>query len=461
MLQAFQGGAIDTGFVGSTPLIFAQAAGQDIVAVAGWAAEHGSYGLLTARATTTSRAGRTSKGKQVAYQQGTAGEAALLQALDDGGRRPSTDITHGRRPADPDQRRAAERVGRRRHLDRAADQRVPRGRTRPRRMVDRRPRDHRPLVVPDRVERRPSTTRARRPRSPTTSRRLVRSFTLPAATHPGRSSPTRSTSKQYGLTPERADGDRRGSNGTTAFFSLPGDIARASSRSLADLFVAAGQIPDEDRRRPASSTPGSTTSSRSRGDVMTITDAPAAPHRRGRSTAPARPTRRRPTRRPARRPSGIPPRRRAAARRRRALRALGARRAGRLAQPQRSSPARRPCSPPASTCSATAPSGRRSGPRCSGSSGGSAIGMPDRHRASRWSPGCPGGRRPGRRQHADAAVRPDHRAAAAAHRVARRRRDREDQPDRARRRLPGLRQHLRGRSDRSTPATSSWPTSSA
>ena len=31
MLQAFQGGAIDTGFVGSTPLIFAQAAGQDIV----------------------------------------------------------------------------------------------------------------------------------------------------------------------------------------------------------------------------------------------------------------------------------------------------------------------------------------------------------------------------------------------------------------------------------------------
>ena len=30
MLQAFQGGAIDTGFIGTTPLIFAQAQGQDL-----------------------------------------------------------------------------------------------------------------------------------------------------------------------------------------------------------------------------------------------------------------------------------------------------------------------------------------------------------------------------------------------------------------------------------------------
>ena len=37
MLQAFQGGSLDTGFVGSTPLIFAQAANQSLVAVAGWA----------------------------------------------------------------------------------------------------------------------------------------------------------------------------------------------------------------------------------------------------------------------------------------------------------------------------------------------------------------------------------------------------------------------------------------
>ena len=43
MLQAFQGGAIDTGFVASTPLIFAQAAQQDVVAVAGWASETARY----------------------------------------------------------------------------------------------------------------------------------------------------------------------------------------------------------------------------------------------------------------------------------------------------------------------------------------------------------------------------------------------------------------------------------
>ena len=49
MLQAFQGGAIDTGFVGSTPLIFAQAArpghrgGRRL-----GARENGTYGLVTA-----------------------------------------------------------------------------------------------------------------------------------------------------------------------------------------------------------------------------------------------------------------------------------------------------------------------------------------------------------------------------------------------------------------------------
>ena len=45
MLQAFQAGSIDAGFVGSTPLIFAQAAKQDITAVAGWATANGTYGL--------------------------------------------------------------------------------------------------------------------------------------------------------------------------------------------------------------------------------------------------------------------------------------------------------------------------------------------------------------------------------------------------------------------------------
>ena len=42
MLQAFHAGAIDAGFVADTPLIFAQAAHQDVVAIAAWASEHGS-----------------------------------------------------------------------------------------------------------------------------------------------------------------------------------------------------------------------------------------------------------------------------------------------------------------------------------------------------------------------------------------------------------------------------------
>jgi sulfonate transport system substrate-binding protein len=83
MLQAFQGKAIDTGFVGSTPLIFAQAGQQDIKAVAGWASEHGSYGLVTSDPSITGWGDL--KGKRVAYQQGTAGEAAVLQALDTAG----------------------------------------------------------------------------------------------------------------------------------------------------------------------------------------------------------------------------------------------------------------------------------------------------------------------------------------------------------------------------------------
>ncbi|MET0894559.1 MAG: ABC transporter substrate-binding protein [Acidimicrobiia bacterium] len=82
MLQAFQAGSIDTGFVGSTPLIFAQAANQDVTAVAGWATANGSYGLVTSPGNSDIKGWKDLKGKKVTYQQGTAGEAALLQALD-------------------------------------------------------------------------------------------------------------------------------------------------------------------------------------------------------------------------------------------------------------------------------------------------------------------------------------------------------------------------------------------
>src|SRR4051794_38266915 len=82
MLQAFQAGSIDAGFVGSTPLIFAQAAKQDISAVAGWATANSSYGLVTSPDSKGISGWSDLKGKKVTFQQGTAGEAALLQALD-------------------------------------------------------------------------------------------------------------------------------------------------------------------------------------------------------------------------------------------------------------------------------------------------------------------------------------------------------------------------------------------
>jgi sulfonate transport system substrate-binding protein len=85
MLQAFQADAIDTGFVFSTPLIFAQAAGQPIKAVAAWAPEHGSYGLVIAPGKDEIKDWADLKGKKVAFQTGTALEAVVLQNLDEAG----------------------------------------------------------------------------------------------------------------------------------------------------------------------------------------------------------------------------------------------------------------------------------------------------------------------------------------------------------------------------------------
>jgi sulfonate transport system substrate-binding protein len=81
MLQAFQAGALDTGFIGTTPLIFAQAAKQDLVGVAAWAPPAGGYQLL-APANSGITGWASLKGKKIAFQKGTALEAALLTALD-------------------------------------------------------------------------------------------------------------------------------------------------------------------------------------------------------------------------------------------------------------------------------------------------------------------------------------------------------------------------------------------
>jgi sulfonate transport system substrate-binding protein len=82
MLQAFQAGALDGGFIQSTPLIFAQAAGQNISAVAGWGTPNSVYRLVTAPGVDNIKGWADLKGKRVAYQQGTALESAVLEELD-------------------------------------------------------------------------------------------------------------------------------------------------------------------------------------------------------------------------------------------------------------------------------------------------------------------------------------------------------------------------------------------
>jgi sulfonate transport system substrate-binding protein len=80
MLQAFQGGSVDVGFVADTPIIFAQAAGQSITTVAAWAPLHGSDALVSAPGVKLT-GWKSLKGKKVAYQEGTVEEAVVLEGL--------------------------------------------------------------------------------------------------------------------------------------------------------------------------------------------------------------------------------------------------------------------------------------------------------------------------------------------------------------------------------------------
>jgi sulfonate transport system substrate-binding protein len=81
MLQAFEGGSLDIGFIQSTPLIFAQAAGQHIAAVAGWASSGSGYALVSAPGEHSIKSWADLKGKRVAFQEGTALESALMEGL--------------------------------------------------------------------------------------------------------------------------------------------------------------------------------------------------------------------------------------------------------------------------------------------------------------------------------------------------------------------------------------------
>lgn len=80
MLQAFQAGAIDVGIVGTTPPIFAQAAGQQIVAVAAFGTANSDADLVTAPGVHIT-SWKQLEGKSVTYQQGTVSEAIVLAGL--------------------------------------------------------------------------------------------------------------------------------------------------------------------------------------------------------------------------------------------------------------------------------------------------------------------------------------------------------------------------------------------
>jgi len=82
MLQAFQAGEIDLGFVANTPLIFAQAANQDIVAIAGWVNGRSPLSLVTAPGVDDIHGWADLEGRSVAMQHGTVLQAAVLSGLD-------------------------------------------------------------------------------------------------------------------------------------------------------------------------------------------------------------------------------------------------------------------------------------------------------------------------------------------------------------------------------------------
>ena len=237
MLQAFQGGAVDTGFVGSTPLIFAQAQGQDIVAVAGWASENGSYRLVTAPGEEEIQGWEDLAGRSVAYQRGTAAEAALLQALDAAGVDPA-DVTTVDVPLT--QVGSALSGG-------SADSAIS---VEPLTSVYLASNPTAQVVdSADEITDRSSfliasaatlADDAKTAALADYTARLVRAFTYLRA-NPDEVAQAVYVD-QYGLTPERA-AEIVEAQGVGSFIELPGDI-EDQQQALADLFVAAGQVPE-------------------------------------------------------------------------------------------------------------------------------------------------------------------------------------------------------------------------
>jgi sulfonate transport system substrate-binding protein len=236
MLQAFQGGSLDIGFVQSTPLIFAQSAGQSVVAVAGWASTGSAYALVTSPGKNSIKSWGDLKGKTVAYQEGTALEAVLLQGLKSAGLNLS-DITSVNLPAT--QIAAALQGG-------SADVGIevepllsaylasnPTARV-----------VTRPATITDKADFLVATSSAIKNRATSAAMsdyisRLVKAYAY-LRTHPQLIIQD-VYEKQYGLTPARAAAVSA-IVGPSSFFTLPGTFA-VQQQELANLFDAAGAIP--------------------------------------------------------------------------------------------------------------------------------------------------------------------------------------------------------------------------
>jgi sulfonate transport system substrate-binding protein len=237
MLQAFQGDKVDAGFVASTPLIFAQSAGQEITAVAGWAPERGLGGLISADGSI--KDWKDLKGKKVAYQRGTSAEAAVLGGLDEAGLTVD-DITTVDVPIT--QINATLAGG-------SADAGLS---TEP--LISLYLQDHPDATLA--IDAKNITDRAsfliaskktldddgKTAALADFATRLVKAFAY-LGDHKDELAQAVFV-KQYGLTPERATELVESGNGSTEFFPLPGDILKPQQK-VADLFTAAGQIPGE------------------------------------------------------------------------------------------------------------------------------------------------------------------------------------------------------------------------
>lgn len=82
VLEAFNAGAVDIGYVGDTPPIFAQAQGQDLVIVAAWRFS-GKVAAVVAPPGKEIASVADLEGKKFAYPRGTALQALALRALEE------------------------------------------------------------------------------------------------------------------------------------------------------------------------------------------------------------------------------------------------------------------------------------------------------------------------------------------------------------------------------------------